>query len=532
MNSSSITSTLLLLLLLHASASCEHGAGPNKVLINRKDSVVSPAATSINSSTPIQVYTLEPAAVKVFFKQYPALLSLKAAVVAIYQKRKYAYFWYNENGLTPQANSLYNHIRDIRSEGLQDKTLYKTDFASLIQQRSNDTTELMLTCQYLFYTKYVWIGLDKKERKKIKWYLPANKLVPEKWLDSLDSHKNLFDTPPLYRQYDLLKTCLKKYNDISAKTGLPHITADRKVYKKGDSSSAITAIRKWLFVTGDINSDSHSAYFDEQLEGSVKNFQQRFGLAGNGTVDAASIRQMNIPISARIKQIKVNMERSRWISVPVSSEYLVINIPEYKLHLYENNELVWSMNVVAGKPAHKTVIFTGDIKYAVFSPYWNVPPGILHKEVLPGINKDKNYLSRHDMEWKDGKVRQRPGPENPLGLVKFLFPNSYDIYLHDTPAKSLFSENSRGFSHGCIRLEDARKLAIYLLRNDPIWTTVKIDSAMHAGKEQFVSLKIPEPVFIAYFTAWVDRQGHLNFRHDTYGRDKPLAALILNKSPL
>ncbi|MEO5685538.1 MAG: L,D-transpeptidase family protein [Chitinophagaceae bacterium] len=532
LNTIPFTSILLLLLLLHSHTSCQHGAGQNRVLANPKDSIVSSAVSGINTLRAVQVHTLDTETVKEFFIHYPALLSLKAQVLGIYQKRKYTYIWYDGNALKAQANSLYSHVINISSEGLEDKTLYKTDFTSLIEGGFESSAELMLTCQYLLYTKYVWVGLDQKERKEIKWYLPANKLSPAKWLDSLDNYKNLFDAPPLYRQYDLLKIHLKKYLDISGKTQLPFIRADRKVYRKGDSSLVINAVRKWLFITGDTNLDSNAVFFDEKLEASVKNFQLRFGLAGTGIVDAACIRQMNISVAVRIQQIKVNMERSRWISVPVSSDYLVINIPEYKLHMYENNELVWSMNVVAGKPTHATVIFTGDIKYVVFSPYWNVPPGILHKEVLPGINKNSHYLSAHDMEWSGGNVRQRPGPENPLGLVKFLFPNSYNIYLHDTPVKSLFTENSRGFSHGCIRLEDARKLAVYLLRNDRIWNASKIDSAMHRGQELSVLLIKPEPVFIAYFTAWVDRQGGLNFRNDTYGRDKPLGALLVNKSPL
>ncbi len=185
------------------------------------------------------------------------------------------------------------------------------------------------------------------------------------------------------------------------------------------------------------------------------------------------------------------------------------------------------MNVVVGKPANKTVIFNGNIQYVVFSPYWNVPASILNKEVLPGIRRDKNYLAKHNMEWSGKSVRQKPGPNNSLGLVKFLFPNSYQIYLHDTPAKSLFGESARAFSHGCIRLENARKLAIYLLQNDTAWTPNKIDVAMHSGKEKTVTLKKTEPVFIAYFTSWVDRQGHLNFRKDTYGRDNPVAKMLL-----
>jgi murein L,D-transpeptidase YcbB/YkuD len=211
----------------------------------------------------------------------------------------------------------------------------------------------------------------------------------------------------------------------------------------------------------------------------------------------------------------------------MKGRYLAVNIPEFKLHAYQDDSLLWSMNVVVGKSVHKTVVFSGDLKYVVFSPYWNVPPGILKNEILPGIRRNKNYLDVHHMEWNNGNVRQKPGPWNSLGQVKFLFPNSHSIYLHDTPSKSLFNEEKRAFSHGCIRVAEPKKLATYLLRDDLNWSEQKIEAAMNRGKEQYVTLKENMPVFIAYFTAWVDRKGLLNFRDDIYSRDTRLAELVL-----
>jgi murein L,D-transpeptidase YcbB/YkuD len=182
------------------------------------------------------------------------------------------------------------------------------------------------------------------------------------------------------------------------------------------------------------------------------------------------------------------------------------------------------MNVVVGATAHSSVIFSGDMKYVVFSPYWNVPPDILKNEILPGIQKNPKYLAQHRMEWNNGAVRQLPGPQNSLGRVKFLFPNSYNIYLHDTPAKSLFNESKRAFSHGCIRLAEPQKLAEYILRGDSAWTKQRIVKAMSGTREQYVTLKKTIPVFIGYFTSWVDRGGQLNFRDDIYGHDKKMAA--------
>ncbi|WP_199200320.1 L,D-transpeptidase family protein [Adhaeribacter arboris] len=201
--------------------------------------------------------------------------------------------------------------------------------------------------------------------------------------------------------------------------------------------------------------------------------------------------------------------------------------------VYRADSLLWSCNAVVGQTDHATTLFYGEIKYVVFSPYWNIPPGILRKEVIPGMKKNANYLKNHNMEitgYRAGLpvVRQKPGPSNSLGLVKFLFPNSYNIYLHDTPAKSLFNESARAFSHGCIRIAEPAKLAGFLLKDNQKWNSAKIDSAMHSGKEHYVTIKNKVPVFIAYFTAFIDRNGRLNFRKDIYNLDERLAATIIS----
>jgi murein L,D-transpeptidase YcbB/YkuD len=225
----------------------------------------------------------------------------------------------------------------------------------------------------------------------------------------------------------------------------------------------------------------------------------------------------------------VNLERSRWLPVTVSGEYLVVNIPEFRLHVFQDDSVLWNCDVVVGATAHKTAVFSGTLKYVVFSPYWNVPPGILKNEILPGIRGNPNFLVRHHMEWYNGQVRQKPGPNNSLGLVKFLFPNSHNIYLHDTPSKSLFGETKRAFSHGCIRVSEAKRLAMHLQRTDTSWNEQKISEAMHGGKEIYVTLPAPVQVYITYFTAWVDRSGQLNFRDDVYKRDERLYSMISDK---
>jgi murein L,D-transpeptidase YcbB/YkuD len=183
------------------------------------------------------------------------------------------------------------------------------------------------------------------------------------------------------------------------------------------------------------------------------------------------------------------------------------------------------MPVVVGKEGHTTVLFSDALEYVVFSPYWNIPPSIVRNEILPAMNRNSNYLAKNNMEIT-GKsngipeIRQRPGPSNSLGLVKFLFPNSFNIYFHDTPAKSLFEQDNRAFSHGCIRLGDPVWMANYLLQDEPEWTPEKIKAAMNAGTEKTVKLKTPVPVIITYYTAWIGEDGQLQFRDDIYGNDK------------
>ncbi len=429
-----------------------------------------------------------------------------------------------------QAANLYNHTQNITSEGLKNKLPYQTEFALMMgidhADSINVNTEIMLSAQYFVYAKNVWAGLSEKEIESNNWYISRKKISYAVLLDSLLNGKDVLNSPPVYRQYSLLKNQLKKYEDIKQDGGFAIVDDVKKSLKKGDSSVIITGAKKWFFISGDLAISDTSRVFDDNLEAAVKKMQQRLGLKIDGIIGKELVKELNVPIETRMQQIMVNMERSRWVPVSVATDYLVVNIPEFKLHAYEKDNLLWSMDAVVGKPVHNTVIFSGKIKYVVFSPYWNVPTSILKNEILPGILRNKDYLVSHNMEWSNGQVRQRSGPDNALGLVKFLFPNSYNIYLHDTPSKSLFSESSRAFSHGCIRLSDAEKLANYLLKSDTAWTSEKIYTAMHLGKEEFVTLKKSETVFIVYFTAWVDSEGQLNFRKDLYKRDMRLAAIL------
>ena len=245
---------------------------------------------------------------------------------------------------------------------------------------------------------------------------------------------------------------------------------------------------------------------------------------------------INVPPRDRLRSLLVNMERLRWVPRNYAPNQILVNIPEFRMHIFENGEEAWNMDVVVGNTATRTVIFSDTLSTIVFSPYWGVPKSIVQGEILPAMAKDPNYLKKKGMERIGGSdanpiIRQKPGARNALGLVKFLFPNSYSIYFHDTPSKGGFAREQRAFSHGCIRLSKPKELAEYLLRNDTTWTSQKIDKAMHSGKEQYVVLKDRRPVTIGYFTAWVGVESGLNFRNDIYGQDERLAKEIFIGAP-
>jgi murein L,D-transpeptidase YcbB/YkuD len=324
-----------------------------------------------------------------------------------------------------------------------------------------------------------------------------------------------------------MKVELVRYYNIEKKGAWEEIKLSKKKYKQGDTGEAVKQLKQRLYATGDLAAEDTTALFTSALHNAVKRAEKRFGFNEDGVVSADLINELNIPIKGRIEQLLINMERMRWLPKEQTGNRIVANIPEFKLHVYERGKQVFAMNVVVGKEGNKTVVFNDELKHVVFSPYWNVPRSIVRNEILPALQRNANYLAKNNMEqtgFSNGLpvIRQKPGRANALGKVKFIFPNSYSIYFHDTPSKSLFSKEKRAFSHGCIRLAEPKKLAAYLLRNQPDWTDQKIEAAMNSKNEKWVALKEPVPVFISYFTAWVDNDGLLNFREDIYGHDKKM----------
>ncbi|MBV8254474.1 MAG: L,D-transpeptidase family protein [Chitinophaga sp.] len=550
--------TSISLLFLLAFVACQSNSGERKRL-KARDTVHYTKQEYIEK-------TLDSNQLNSFLAAHPNYQPYGEFIKNFYRQRDYHYAWINKDTLTEQAGNFVNMMKNDAAFGLQDSTvrtpelkmltdsLALTDSTMAVSAADIPRTEMMLTAQFFSYGNKVWGGLTSDNAKDLEWFIPRKKLDLASILDSALSKTggNIESNAPVNPQYKMLRERLKQLAVINEKTKWDTLAAPTKSLKKGDSSALIANVKLRLEAFGDLPGHDSSGTFDLATDTAVRNYQTRMGLKVDGQISSAVTKSLNVPVSQRISQILLNMERLRWVPVEPPKTYILVNIPEFRMHVYQDSKLAWSCNVVVGTPGTHTVVFSNELKYVVFSPYWNVPPGILYKEVLPGIRRSgAGYLARQNMEivGAGGKVvspsvaskyagkgfpytvRQLPGGKNSLGKVKFLFPNEYNIYLHDTPAKYLFGQNKRSFSHGCIRVEEPKHLAMWLLRNDTSWTEQKIDDAMNASKEKYVTLKESErvPVFIGYFTAWVDSEGRLNFRDDVYGHDAKLAATLFGK---
>ncbi len=474
-----------------------------------------------------------------FYLSYPELIKYKDEVVDVYRQHDYTQIWHDEDGMVEFGYTLLSRVNNMEEEGVLVKFPYEKEINYIFDDRKRNNlpeveTELMLTNLYLFYTEKVYEGIDTTTSTAMGWHLPRNKFSYATLIDSvLDEPKVLSsDDSLLYSQFYKLRKVLKQYREIEKKGGWNTIDTipSGKSLIPGDSGRVISQIRERLFIAGDLKQNNKSNLYDPELAEAVKSYQKHNGFNVTEGILPEHVRDMNVPVSERIIKIIVNMERCRWLpsQFEQAREYIMVNIPSFHLKFVRDGKTELESPVVVGAKLTQTVIFSGRMSYIVFSPYWNLPDDILENEVKPGIEKDKDYLEKHNMEWSGGQLRQKPGKDNSLGLVKFMFPNSNDIYLHDTPSKSLFTKESRAFSHGCIRVGKPKDLAMAIMKNDDKWNSEKIEAAMNAGKESTYGLKAKIPVYIGYFTASVDANGDISFYEDVYNRDGRLAKLLID----
>ncbi len=357
---------------------------------------------------------------------------------------------------------------------------------------------------------------------------------------------------PAQPRYRRLQAALERYRAIVAAGGWEALPSD-PVLKKGSHSPAVSALRKRLGAEGYDASAETTEAMDEILEAAVRAYQARNGLAPDGVVGPDTWTALNVSAEARVAQLEANLERWRWRGSDLEPRHLRVNVADYRLEVVESGRVVLTLAVVVGRDRTPTPVFSAPMTHIVLNPSWNVPPKIASQELLPDVRRDLGYLAKRGFRvlrgWGDEgaevdpstvdwatvslnraglRFRQDPGPANALGRLKFLFPNRFHVYLHDTPAKGLFARARRDFSHGCIRVQHPEVLAEHLLRGDPRWTPERLREILERGEEQTVLLSTPIPVHLEYFTAWAEEDGSVHFRPDIYGRDAPLYAALGN----
>ena len=492
--------------------------------------------TTINLHNAYNDLFLDSADVAAFIVSEKLSDSLSTALQEFYKARNLEYAWFASTGMIEQAfsfHSLYcteneNVAFNKSMERRLDKIRVEDD--STIDARDPVTikTELQLSVRFIQYALENYKG-RKISAAGLGIYIPAKKISIESMAEMLladnDTNK-VYDA--LNESYSALKTELKRYYQVVKKGGWPLINTKAKKIDPGSTDPAITLIKKRLQVTGELAGSDTSSLLNDELVQVVKSYQQTHGLKVTGIVNAALVKDLNIPAPARLQQLLINMQRLRWMPTQPEGKLIIVNIPEFELYVDSGKTNLFHMDVVVGAEGHNTTMFSGRINQIVFSPYWDVPASIVKKEIVPGLKRNKNYLAKRDMEitgYEGGLpvVRQKPGKKNALGKVKFLFPNSFNIYMHDSPEKGLFKRSERDLSHGCIRLSDPTKMAHYLLQGSARWPAEKIDSAMNSGVEQSVRLTPSVPVIITYYTAWVNSKGTLFFADDVYGHDAKIA---------
>jgi L,D-transpeptidase YcbB len=506
--------------------------------------------------------------------RYPDFSDYRLHFQHVYDASNFAPVWLRGGQPSAQALGVIQALEDSRRKGLDpeeyDASRWPARVAALkasgVSAETAASFDAALTVSAMRYISDLHIGRVDPAHFKFgidieqnKYDLPA--FVTTKVINAPDVVSVLAGVEPAYDAYKRTEAALEQYEQLADKGDGAKVPDVAKALAGGDAYAGSAALAARLRLLGDLPqgaaADVDAQKYDASLVEAVKHFQERHGLAVSGKLDAGTIRQLNVPLSDRVSQLEYALERWRWLPPHFPQPPVVVNVPEFLLRAYgPDQQVALSMNVVVGKAVRtQTPVFANSIKYIIFRPYWNVPPSIVRAETIPAIVKDRGYIGKKGFEVTDstGKVitsgtvsdevlaqlragrlmvRQKPGPTNALGLVKFIFPNENNVYLHSTPAPQLFSQSRRDFSHGCVRVEKPAELAGFLLRNQPPWTLERVQSAMQSGSDnQQVNLATPVPVLILYVTAVVEPDNSVHFFEDIYGHDKELNAVLAKGTP-
>ena len=471
---------------------------------------------------------------------------------AFYRPRGYRPVWTEGKKRLARARLLRDALQMSGDEGLDPGAFHLREIErewSSPATGSQVTLELLLTDAFLQYSVHARSGRLRPEKVDPNWHIKpvANNDNPFVWLTLPDRKFSnmLRSLPPQHAGYKKLRVALAHYRQIENDGGWPPIPHGPGL-QQGDHDRRVGFLRLRLMAEGDLipGSVADATHFDKSIHDAVQRFQQRHGLKADGIVGSSTRAAMNLPVAQRIHQIKLNMERWRWLPRDLGDRYVTVNTAGYVLEVHENSKRSLQMRVIAGQKEHETPVLSGVLDAVQFNPYWIVPSEIAAEELLPKQQADTSYFASQGFRvfdkwgedareleldkikwWKFNeknftyKVRQDPGPNNALGRMKFLFANDFAIFLHDTPHRKLFNAESRDLSHGCIRVEQPAELAAYLLADNGGWTRERMQEVIDSGETRSVRLKRPVPLYLVYWTAWVSPGYQVNFREDIYERD-------------
>jgi L,D-transpeptidase YcbB len=503
----------------------------------------------------------------------PNFPDYRQQVQALYQAANYTPVWIRDGQPTPQALDVIAALEASRQKGLapQDYDASRwTERLLGLKNAPGDAARVAhfdaaLTVCAMRYISDLHIGRVNPKHLKLGFDVAQKsydlpQFLLQKVLMAGNVAQVLHDAEPPYFFYQRTEAALDHYLVLAEKENRVPLPEVQKTLAPGDAYPGAEALAQRLQLLGDLPTGSANPtpgiYGGPMVDG-VKHFQGRHGLTPDGQLGKGTLRQLNVPLSDRIQQLDDALERWRWMPVNFSPLPVLVNVPEFVLRAFNpDHSVAMRMDVIVGKALrHATPVFAQNMKYIVLRPYWNVPLSITRAEIIPALQKDSGYLARKNFEITDqsgnivtsgavsadqlaqlrsGKLlaRQRPGPSNSLGLIKFLFPNEYNVYLHSTPAQQLFAQSRRDFSHGCIRVEDPAALAAWLLRDQPQWRLDAVKAAMQSGPDnQQVNLVPPVPVVIIYLTAVVEEDGEVYFFDDIYGHDRELNAVLAKGPP-
>ena len=498
-------------------------------------------------------------------------LGASSIVPRFYEERDFRPAWIEETGISFQAEDLIRVIRAAYLEGLYPGDYHTATVEELIRNMKEGVSpqddpelladiDMLLTDAFLMYAGHISSGLIDSET------MCRRKLIDHRHTDVVrhlhvalvakSVESTLESLRPPHRVYHGLRAALKQYRDIESRGEWPAMPPGLKM-RSGTIDDRVRLLRRHLIVTGDLPAQHSidSDLFDDNLRRAVRRYQRRHGLTVDGVVGPDTAACINVPVSEWIRKIVVNLERLRWIPREAAWSSIMINIADFQLDAVEDERSVFSMKVVVGSNYRKTPLFSGMMSYLVINPYWYIPTKLVEKDIYPMIKKKRNFLTvqkirvfKHwgrdapeidpaTVDWSRlergtfyYKLRQDPGPQNSLGRIKFVFPNKYAVYLHDTPHKELFAMNSRGFSAGCIRIEKPIELAAYVLREYEEWTPAAIRNVIVSGERRVIHLPRKIPVNLLYRTAWTDFDDVVHFRHDIYERDDSLYSVLCGES--